>query len=147
VGSETAGRPLLLDTHVWIWYLDGAEDRFSPQVQELLRATAASAGLLVSDISVWEVGTKAARGKLRLMPSPASWIERAGRQPGLSFVPLDRQILLGSTQLPGELHGDSADRVLVSTAALSGVPLVTADEAILDYAERVGGFAVIDARR
>lgn len=80
------------------------------------------------------------------MPSPAAWAERAGRQPGLSFVPLDRQILLGSTQLPGDLHGDPADRMLVATAALAGVPLVTADSAIVDYAERVGGFAVVDAR-
>ena len=145
--ADVPGGPYLLDTHVWIWYLDGAEDRLPRRVQDLLRAEAASSGLLVSDISVWEVGTKAARGELRLMPSAAAWIERAGRQPGLSFVPLDLPVLLGSTQLPGDLHGDPADRMLVSTAALAGVPLVTADEAILDYAERVGGFAVVDARR
>jgi len=146
MGREAASGPLLLDTHVWVWYLDGAEDRMPSAVQDLLRAAAASSGLLVSDISVWELGTKAARGKLRVMPSPAAWVERAGRQPGLSFVPLDRPILLGSTQLPGDFHGDPADRMLVATAALSGVPLVTADQAILDYAERVGGFAVVDAR-
>lgn len=146
MGIEATGGPFLLDTHVWICYLDGAADRLPAPVADRLRAVAGSAGLLVSDISVWEVGTKAARGRLRLMPSPAAWIERASRQPGLSFVPLDRQILLGSTQLPGDLHGDPADRMLIATAALSGVPLVTADGAILDYAEREGGFAVLDAR-
>ena len=145
--AEAPEGPLLLDTHVWIWYLDGAGDLLPPHVVDLLRTAAAGPGLLVSDISAWEVGTKAARGRLRLMPSPAAWIERAGRQPGLGYVPLDRQILLGSTQLPGDLHGDPADRILIATAALSAIPLVTADRAILDYAEREGGFAVLDATR
>jgi len=143
---EAPGGPLLLDTHIWVWYLDGAEDRLPGPMAETLREAGRGAGLLVSDISVWEVGTKAARGRLRLTPSTAAWIERAGRQPGLSFLPLDRQILLGSTQLPGDLHGDPADRMLIATAALAGIPLVTADRAILDYAQREGGFAVLDAR-
>lgn len=146
MGPEPARGPLLLDTHVWIWYLDGAGDRLPSRVAEGLRTAAANEGLLVSDISVWEVGKKVARGRLRLMPSASAWIDRAGRQPGLSFLPLDREILLGSTQLPGEVHGDPADRMLIATAALAGIPLVTADRAILEYAERAGGFAVVDAR-
>jgi hypothetical protein len=89
-------------------------------------------------------------------PDPEAWERSArgsgsaqghGRQPGPSFVPLDRQILLGSAQRPGDLHGDPADRMLVATAARAGGPLVTAGQAILGYTERVGGFAVVDARR
>lgn len=98
----------------------------------------------MSDISIWEVGTKVAKGQLRLTPDVGGWIQRATRRPGFSFLPLDRDILLGSTQLPGEIHGDPADRMLIASAALSAMPLVTADGLIVEYAGREGGLSVCD---
>ncbi len=138
--------PALIDTHVWIWYLDGAADRFPPGALPFLRRCLRGEGLVVSDISVWEVGTKAAKGKLTLLPSVPVWVERAGRVPGFAFLPLDRDTLLRSTQLPGTLHGDPADRMLIATATLTGLPLVTADASILEYAEGEGGFSACDLR-
>ena len=138
--------PALIDTHVWIWYLDGAEGRMSPAAVDMLRRSVRGEGLVVSDISVWEVGNKVAKGKLALMPSVGVWLDRATRQPGISFLPLDREILLGSTQLPGEVHGDPADRMLIASAALSGLPLFTADVSIIEYGEKEGGFSVCDVR-
>ncbi len=138
--------PALLDTHVWIWYLDGAEGQISPATVDLLRRSVRGAGLLVSDISFWEVGNKVSKGKLTLSPAPSAWLSRAERRPGFSFLPLDRQVLVSSTQLPGALHGDSVDRMLIATAALAGVPLVTADRSILDYAAAEGRLSVCDAR-
>jgi PIN domain nuclease of toxin-antitoxin system len=111
-----------------------------------LRRTAGTHGLLVSDMSVWEIGTKAAKGKLSLSPSVSAWIERASEQPGFAFAPVDRTTLLASTQLPGAIHGDPVDRILIATAAGAGVPLVTADGAIIDYAANTGEVAVYDAR-
>jgi PIN domain nuclease of toxin-antitoxin system len=138
--------PLLIDTHIWIWYLDGAGERMSADGVELLRHVIRTEGAVVSDISVWEIGAKAAKGKLALMPTVEAWIERASRRPGFSFLPLDREILLSSTQLPGTVHGDPADRMLIASAALSGLPLATADPLVIDYAESQGGFSVCDFR-
>lgn len=138
--------PALIDTHIWIWYLDGAEDRMSPAAVQLLRRCAKAEGLLVSDISVWEVGNKVSKGKLALAPSVSGWVEQAGRRPGFSSLPLDRTVLLSSTQLPGAVHGDPADRMLIASAALAGVPLVTADRLLVEYAARESGFSVCDAR-
>ncbi len=138
--------PALIDTHVWIWYLDGAEGVMHAAARELLRQCVRREGLVVSDISVWEVGTKVCKGKLALMPSVEAWVERAARRPGFSFLPLDRQILLASTQLPGAPHGDPADRMLIASAALSGMALFTADPSIIDYARVQGGFSVCDVR-
>jgi PIN domain nuclease of toxin-antitoxin system len=137
---------LLLDTHVWVWYVDGAEDRLSTTATGVIRHALRREGLLVSDISVWELGTKAAKGKITLSPNLHSWIERAARRPGFSFLPLDREILLASTQLQGGVHGDPADRMLVASASLAGVPLATADPKIIDYAAQQGGFSVFDVR-
>ena len=118
----------------------------SSEAVHLLRRCAKQEGLLVSDISVWEVGNKAARGKLSLAPNVSAWIHRAERQPGISFLPLDREVLLSSTQLPGAVHGDPADRMLIASAALAGVSLVTADRLIVEYAATQGGLSVCDAR-
>ena len=138
--------PALIDTHIWIWYLNGAPGVLSHDAVAWLRRAAATHGLLVSDMSVWEVGTKAAKGKLSLAPSAATWIDRASQQPGFAFTPVDRTILLASTQLPGTIHGDPIDRILIATASQAGVPLVTADRAIIQYAERTGVVSVYDAR-
>jgi PIN domain nuclease of toxin-antitoxin system len=143
---RTFAGPALVDTHIWIWYLDGAKERLPAEAIRLLRRCVGGEGLWVSDISVWEAGTKVAKGRLTLSPDVSAWLARAERQPGFSFLPLDRQILLSSTQLPGTVHGDPADRMLIATASLSGMPLVTADELIVEYATAEGGFSVCDAR-
>jgi PIN domain nuclease of toxin-antitoxin system len=138
--------PALIDTHIWIWYLDGAAERIQPEALELLRRCVRGERLLVSDISVWELGMKAAKGHIQLSPSPIGWVAAAGRRRGFDFLPVDRATLLASTSLPGEVHGDPADRILMATAALSGLPLVTADRLIVEYARREGGLSVCDAR-
>jgi PIN domain nuclease of toxin-antitoxin system len=138
--------PALVDTHIWIWYLDGTQGVMSADVVGWLRRAASTHGLLVSDMSVWEVGTKAAKGKLSLAPSVAAWIDRASEQPGFAFAAVDRTTLLASTQLPGAIHGDPVDRILIATAANAGVPLVTADRAIIEYVEDNGVISVYDAR-
>jgi PIN domain nuclease of toxin-antitoxin system len=138
--------PALIDTHIWLWYLDGAAERIHPEALDLLRRSVRGDGLLVSDISVWEVGMKAAKGHLQLSPTPAGWVAAAGRRRGFNFLPVDRGILLASSALPGEIHGDPADRILMATAALGGFPLVTADHRIVEYARREGGLSVCDAR-
>lgn len=65
---------------------------------------------------------------------------------GFSFLPLDRGILLLSTELPGAPHGDPVDRMLIASAMLAGIPLVTADQLIVDYAASQEGISVCDAR-
>ncbi len=98
---------------------------------------AASRELLISEISAWEVAQKAARGKLSFTSPVTAWIERAVLAPGVTMLPLTRDVLVLSTQL-ATLHGDPADRILVAAAKLLGVPLATADRQIADWARGEG---------
>jgi len=139
--------PLLLDTHIWLWYLEGAEQGLPSAAVELLRHANRAHQLLVSDISLWEIGTKVAKGRLRLALDVSLWLARAERAPGITFLPLDRPTLLLSTALPGEIHGDLADRMLIASAVLHRCALVTADRTIIGYARGAGPLTVIDARR
>ena len=64
---------------------------------------------------------------------------------GIRLAALEPVIALASTRLPGEMHGDPADRMVAATARHLGVVLVTADEKLLAYGA-AGHLAVFPAR-
>lgn len=138
---------LLLDTHVWLWHLEDDASQMNKRTPSLLDRSGKGDGLLVSDISWWEVAVKAAKGRLTFSVDAAVWLARAAQAPGIRFLPLDREILFLSTRLAGTVHNDPADRMLLATAQLRNVPLVTADKLIVDYARTHPGTPVVDARR
>ena len=55
--------------------------------------------------------------------------------PGLRLEPMVPGIAVDSTRLPGQPHGDLADRLIIATARSLGGTLLTADRKILAYAE------------
>lgn len=137
---------MLLDTHVWVWMLEGDLSRLSPSTGALLERCANGAGVVVCDISFWEVGVKASKGKLTLSVDVASWLRRAERAPGVAFLPLDREILILSTRLPAAMHGDPADRMLIAASQLHALPIVTADQGIVAYGRGRAQVSVCDGR-
>lgn len=115
---------ILLDTHALLWWaLDPS--------QLSARATAAVAqmeeqGGLASSISIWELGIKVKRGKLEMGISVEELARRIERSGTVELVPVDTTIWLRSLALPWA-HRDPADRVIVATALLAGVPLLSKD--------------------
>jgi PIN domain nuclease of toxin-antitoxin system len=123
---------LLLDTHAWVWLLEGAPG--IPAVPRALIERTATAGCLwISAISVWEVAMLAAKGRLLFSTDVQTWIRQALAAPGLHLAPLSPEIAVASASLPGTFHGDPADRILVATARSLSARFVTADRAILAY--------------
>jgi PIN domain nuclease of toxin-antitoxin system len=125
--------PLLLDTHCWIWMQFGWVNRFSAQGRVAVEEAARAGMLQVSVISVWELGMLEAKGRLELQMSCSQWVREALATPGLSLVPLSPEIALESSRLPGQFHGDPADRILVATARTNGGRLITKDRKLLEY--------------
>ena len=76
----------------------------------------------------------ARKGRFRSSLSPERWFEQLKGLPGVEICDLSGEILLASSFLPGELHGDPADRIMVTTAREQGFTLLTRDQALLDYA-------------
>ena len=124
---------LLLDTHIWLWYAEGISNRLRPASVKKLDAARIGDGLLVSAISVWEIGAQSAKGRIQLSIPLRDWTERALSFPGIHFAPLDAAAAAESTLLPGEPQGDPADRFLIATARTRGVALATRDEHIIEY--------------
>jgi PIN domain nuclease of toxin-antitoxin system len=133
--------PLLLDTHAWIWLMEGAPG--IPAAPRALVEQAAIAGRLwVSAISVWEVAMLASKGRVVFSTDVHAWVRQALAAPGLHLAPLSPEIAVASASLPGEFHGDPADRILIATARSLSAKFVTADRAILAYG-RLGHLATL----
>lgn len=141
-----AERPFLLDTHVWMWAVEGDGSRLASRVTEQIESASATGRVFVSAISVWEVAMLVAKGRIGLACSVDDWVEAALRPPGVRLLPLTPEIAIGSTRLSGWVHGDPADRILIAGARAAGANLVTCDRGIIDYAAG-GAVAITDARR
>jgi len=100
--------------------------------------------IAVSAITPWEIGLLVGKGRLKLGADVMEWIRAALAKPGVRLVPLEPEIAVASTRLPFEMHADSADRILVATARHQGATLVTADDALLQFAGN-GHFVGMDA--
>ncbi|WP_233224731.1 type II toxin-antitoxin system VapC family toxin [Thiomonas sp. X19] len=135
---------MLLDTHAWVWLLEG-DARLGARAVSSIEAAARTGAVWVSAISPWEVGMLVAKQRLVFTHDVLDWVQEALAQAALRLAPLTPDIAVGSTRLPGEIHGDPADRLLVATARKLGVALVTAGEALLTYG-RAGHVHTIDAR-
>jgi PIN domain nuclease of toxin-antitoxin system len=122
---------IVLDTHVWLWWLNGSPN-LSARHGQLLKEHE-SEGLVVSAISCWGIGYKSAVGRLELGLPAREWIEQALAKPNIIVHPVTHQIALDAALLPGDLHGDPADRLIVATARSLACPLATADRKLLTY--------------
>jgi PIN domain nuclease of toxin-antitoxin system len=123
---------IVLDTHVWVWWLSGVE-QISRRASRLIADAVAQKGIYVSSISVWEVAQLVARGRLRLTMQVADWLAKSEALPFVNFIPVDNAIAVRSVQLSEPLHRDPADRIIIATAITLGFPLVTKDGRIAKY--------------
>jgi len=89
--------------------------------------------MTVSAISVWEVATKCALGKLTLPVQLDRWFELARGYRGIFIELVSAEDAMASACLPGEFHKDPADRIIVALARRLQAKLVTADRLIRAY--------------
>jgi PIN domain nuclease of toxin-antitoxin system len=125
---------ILLDTCAVVWI--GNREAVAPNALQAIRTAARTAGILVSAVTGWEIGlaTTRRRHPLVLLPTAQLWLADLLARPGFRTVPLEPEVALSASYLPGDFHRDPADRLLIATARELGVPLVTRDRRILDYA-------------
>jgi PIN domain nuclease of toxin-antitoxin system len=122
---------IILDTHIWIWWVHGDPQLEQPTADFIKREEVN--GLGVSAISCWEVAKLVERGRLALPLSLSEWIRRGLAYPGVRLLPLSPEIAVESVGLPGKFHKDPADQIIVATARIHNCGLVTMDEAIRAY--------------
>jgi PIN domain nuclease of toxin-antitoxin system len=122
---------VLLDTHVWIWWSIGASESFSAKVQKVL---AAASKKYVSAISCWELAKLVEKKRLGLTIHPLTWIKRSLQEGNIRVVELTPEIAVECTMLK-DFYSDPADQIIVATARILGIPLVTSDKRILNFSD------------
>jgi PIN domain nuclease of toxin-antitoxin system len=127
---------VLLDTCAMIWLFE--RQPMTAASRQEIQSSAVRNGVLVSPVSAWEIGLLAtSRGSgLQFAPSPDAWWADLLRLEGVRLTQLLPDAAIAASYLPGFLHRDPADRLLIATARALDVPIVTRDERILAYAEQ-----------
>ena len=123
---------IVLDTHVWLWWLHEPK-KLSRKAGRAIKKAEASESIRVSAISVWEIAVKSALGKLPLPFHINRWYDMASSYPAIIIEPLTPTDAIDSTLLPGTFHQDPADRIIVALARRYNAPLLTVDQKILHY--------------
>jgi PIN domain nuclease of toxin-antitoxin system len=123
---------ILLDTHVWVWWLAQPE-RLTKSARQAVQRELATGSVGISSFSVWELALLVQRKRLDLSVDLAEWVAESERIKGVTFHTVSNSIALQSVNLPGAFHADPADRILVATARQLGAALVTGDAKIHRY--------------
>ena len=119
---------IALDTHAWIWWVT-APERLGKKAS---RAIKKASRIGIPAISVWEIATKAQRGKLKFDRPYPVWLDQAlAEDPRTELIALVPRIAIATAELRWA-HADPADRMIVASALVHQIPLVTADERIWD---------------
>ena len=87
----------------------------------------------ISPISAWELGWATAAGTLSIAMPPLDYFNAFVRTSGAALCGLEPDVLVASSYLPGKIHKDPMDRILIETARRNRLTLVTRDRAILSY--------------
>ena len=118
---------IVLDTSALIfWTLD--RERLS----EAAAAIAEADRILVSSISIWEIGIKVSRGGLSIPLTVQEYADRLIQVDRVELLPVDTATWLKNVELEWA-HRDPADRTIVAVALLHSCPLVTSDRAIRGF--------------
>ena len=125
---------IVLDTHALVWWVNG-DSQLSPNAKIAIENEQSTDDgiVLVSAISAWEIAMLVKAARLTLTMAVDDWLETASAIEGVRFVPVDNDVGVESTRLPGDFHKDPADRMIVALARHLNAPLVTADTKIRAY--------------
>ena len=121
----------LLDTHILLWWLED-RDRLSADQRRLFDKAGIESPLGVSDITLWEVAMLENLGRIALTIPLREWLEEAVAPPLVQRIGISPAIAAEVARLPDSLHRDPADRLLLATARIAGLTLVTQDRRLVD---------------
>ena len=84
----------------------------------------------IPDICLWEVAMLANLGRLDLGESLRSWLDAAADPRTVRVLPITGAIANEVARIPTALHRDPADRLIIATARVYDLPILTRDQAI-----------------
>jgi PIN domain nuclease of toxin-antitoxin system len=119
---------ILVDTHVVLWLALEPDQLSANALSALIEAREKQGGLAIADITLWEVATAIARGKVELQTELSAFLRSI--EETYRVIPLTGEIAERGTQFSRAYPRDPADKLIGATALVHGLKLVTRDEEI-----------------
>ena len=120
---------LLLDTHIFLWFISG-DVRLSDPLRQIIRDP--ENDVYLSVVSIWEVIIKHGLGKLFLPEPPEIYLQRQRGLHLIQSLPVGEASVAQLSKLP-LLHRDPFDRMLICQALQYDLTIATIDNAIRAY--------------
>jgi PIN domain nuclease of toxin-antitoxin system len=120
---------LLLDTHVFLWFITG-DSRLPPPFKQAIGERENEAFLSV--VSIWEAIIKQAIGRLPLPNDAGEYLSLQRVRHQLVSLPIDEECVIELRQLP-PFHRDPFDRMLICQVRRHNLTLMTVDREFAQY--------------
>ncbi len=125
---------IVLDTHVWLWYINGNTEQYPVAWIERI---ATAARVAISPVSCFEIALAERRGRISLKCPVTEWFSGALEPAGVELLPLTPAIAARAVQLT-PAHRDPFDRMIIATTLEYGAMLASVDGLFTHYPE-LGG--------
>lgn len=118
----------VLDTHIWIWWINQDKHLNSALVKQIASAD----NVAISSASIYELLWLVNRGRLNLTLEVTAWLKAATQEANVDVLPITADIMQRAATLP-PVHGDPLDRMIIATAIVNAHSLISLDEKFADY--------------
>ncbi len=122
---------IVLDTHIWLWYINGDFDKFPEHWQQQIKV----ADLVgISPISCYEIVLAYTKGRLHLDIPVQQWLMDSLHPSGIELLSLTPEISFRAVNL-SPIHKDPFDRIIIATALEYKAMLASVDSLFSRYSE------------
>jgi PIN domain nuclease of toxin-antitoxin system len=120
---------LLLDTHVFLWFVND-HPKLSNYLKDLIEDDDNVSYLSMA--SLWEMSIKFNLGKLTLEPDYEEFVEREIITSSIKLLKIELEHLKINAALPFH-HRDPFDRLIIAQAVVENLPIISVDSAFDKY--------------
>jgi PIN domain nuclease of toxin-antitoxin system len=125
---------IVLDTHIWHWWVNQIPGKLSEKTIALIEE---ADDVAISAISCFEMAWLVRHGRIDLNMSFEHWFKQIEHSTDIQILPVTAQIAIQAVALP-EHHKDPQDRIIIATALTYDARLLSFDSAFPAYHELNG---------
>jgi PIN domain nuclease of toxin-antitoxin system len=122
---------IILDTHIWLWYINSNFDQFPAHWRSRIES-ANQVG--VSSLSCFEIALAHQKGRIKLACSLEEWFQGALSPADITLFSLTPKIASRAVNL-SSVHKDPFDRIIIATALEYQANLASIDSKFPQYSE------------
>lgn len=123
---------ILIDTHIWIWWLND-DGPLTREERNFLDEASENRKVAISAISMWEVQMLVQKKRISLEVPFDQWLREASSPDVVQLYPIDVNVTIAAHQLPKSFHGDPADRIIVATCIATKATLMSRDRKLKTF--------------